>query len=42
LDDRPAREIEDLRHLNPHAVLVSMLHAREPIVPPAFQATMAN
>jgi transposase len=30
------------RHLDPHAVLVSMLHAREPIVPPAFQATTAN
>jgi len=30
------------RHLNPHAVLVSMLHAREPIVPPVFQATTAN
>jgi len=24
------------------AVLVSMLHAREPIVPPVFQATTAN
>jgi transposase len=30
------------RHLNPHAVLVSMLHDREPIVPPVFQATTAN
>ena len=30
------------RHLNPHTVLVSMLHAREPIVPPVFQATTAN
>jgi transposase len=30
------------RHLNPHAVLVSMLHAREPIVTPAFQATAAH
>lgn len=30
------------RHLNPHAVLVSMLHVREPIVPPVFQATTAN
>jgi len=28
--------------LNPHAVLVSMLHAREPIVPPVFQETTAN
>jgi transposase len=30
------------RHLDPHAALVAMLHACEPIVPPAFQATTAS